>query len=70
VSSPSALSMSSRQSSPSPPAASRSYELRGVPVEFPYEAYPCQLAFMERVIESLQTVRAPPSRPGADPPAG
>ena len=35
MSSPSALSMSSRQSSPSPPAASRSYELRGVPAGEP-----------------------------------
>lgn len=36
------------------------YELRGVPVDFPYEAYPCQLVFMEKVIQSLQEVRVHP----------
>lgn len=34
------------------------YTLRGVEVEFPYaEAYSCQLAYMEKVIEALQEVR-------------
>ena len=34
------------------------YTLRGVEVEFPYaEAYGCQLAYMEKVIEALQEVR-------------
>ena len=33
------------------------YTLRGVDVDFPYdEAYPCQLAYMEKVIEALQEV--------------
>ncbi|CAK0800917.1 unnamed protein product [Prorocentrum cordatum] len=29
------------------------YELGGVPVEFPYEAYECQLAYMRAVIQAL-----------------
>lgn len=34
------------------------YTLRGVEVDFPYaEAYGCQLAYMEKVIEALQEVR-------------
>lgn len=32
------------------------YNIRGIPVEFPYTAYPCQLVYMERVIEALQLV--------------
>jgi len=32
------------------------YDLRGVEVEFPFEAYPCQLAYMDKVIECLQMV--------------
>lgn len=31
------------------------YEIRGVTVEFPHTAYDCQLLYMERVIEALQT---------------
>ena len=30
-------------------------EIRGIPVEFPHAAYPCQIAYMTRVIESLET---------------
>eukprot|EP00039_Didymoeca_costata_P012702 m.184272 g.184272 ORF g.184272 m.184272 type:complete len:1168 (-) comp15557_c1_seq4:1905-5408(-) len=30
------------------------YTLRGVTVDFPYEAYNCQLAYMEKVLEALQ----------------
>ena len=28
--------------------------IRGVPVQFPYEPYPIQLVFMERVLEAVQ----------------
>jgi regulator of telomere elongation helicase 1 len=31
-----------------------SYDIRGVAVEFPYEAYKCQLVYMEKVIQALQ----------------
>lgn len=31
-----------------------SYNIRGVTVRFPYAAYDCQIALMEKVIESLQ----------------
>ncbi|KAI5660588.1 hypothetical protein M9H77_29381 [Catharanthus roseus] len=30
------------------------YKLRGIDVEFPFEAYDCQLVYMEKVIEALQ----------------
>ena len=30
----------------------------GVEVDFPFRPYPCQLVYMEKVIESLQSVRA------------
>ncbi|XP_047959212.1 regulator of telomere elongation helicase 1 homolog [Salvia hispanica] len=30
------------------------YNIRGINVDFPYEAYDCQLVYMEKVIESLQ----------------
>ena len=30
------------------------YNCRGVDVEFPYEAYPCQLDYMSSVIQALQ----------------
>ncbi len=30
------------------------YEIRGVHVEFPFDAYTSQLVYMERVIQSLQ----------------
>ncbi|RKP17078.1 DNA repair helicase, partial [Rozella allomycis CSF55] len=30
------------------------YKIRGIDVDFPYEAYDCQLVFMEKVITSLQ----------------
>lgn len=32
------------------------YKLRGIDVEFPFEAYDCQLVYMEKVIEALQNV--------------
>ncbi|KAJ0755472.1 putative DNA helicase [Helianthus annuus] len=31
-----------------------SYKIRGINVEFPFEAYDCQLVYMEKVIQSLQ----------------
>ncbi|XP_027167698.1 regulator of telomere elongation helicase 1 homolog isoform X1 [Coffea eugenioides] len=31
------------------------YNLRGINVDFPYEAYDCQLVYMEKVIQALQT---------------
>lgn len=34
------------------------YNLRGINVDFPYEAYDCQLVYMEKVIQALQTVRS------------
>ncbi|KAK8503391.1 hypothetical protein V6N12_034786 [Hibiscus sabdariffa] len=30
------------------------YKLRGIDVDFPFEAYDCQLVYMEKVIEALQ----------------
>ncbi|KAL0808272.1 hypothetical protein Bca101_100764 [Brassica carinata] len=30
------------------------YSIRGINVEFPFEAYPCQIIYMDKVIESLQ----------------
>ncbi|KAL8465834.1 hypothetical protein ACS0TY_035084 [Phlomoides rotata] len=30
------------------------YKIRGIDVDFPYEAYDCQIVYMEKVIESLQ----------------
>lgn len=38
---------------PLPPPAPFSH--RDIPVEFPYDAYPCQLDYMDKVIEALQT---------------
>lgn len=32
------------------------YDIRGVKVEFPFEAYECQKVYMEKVIQSLQEV--------------
>jgi hypothetical protein len=32
------------------------YDLGGISVHFPYEAYPCQLDFMEKAIVALQNV--------------
>lgn len=32
------------------------YSIRGVDVEFPFDAYPVQKIYMEKVIEGLQTV--------------
>lgn len=32
------------------------YEISGIPVHFPHEAYPPQLAYMETVIRALQKV--------------
>eukprot|EP01083_Nonionella_stella_P198039 727513_1 len=37
-----------------PVRPSNQYELRGVRVEFPFEAYDCQRVYMARVIEALQ----------------
>ncbi|XP_002528200.3 regulator of telomere elongation helicase 1 homolog isoform X1 [Ricinus communis] len=31
------------------------YKIRGIDVDFPYEAYDCQLVYMEKVIQSLQS---------------
>ncbi|KAL2463124.1 RAD3-like DNA-binding helicase protein [Forsythia ovata] len=31
------------------------YKIRGINVDFPFEAYDCQLVYMEKVIQSLQT---------------
>lgn len=43
---PSVLNASARKMS--------EFEARGVPIRFPFEPYPCQKAYMERVIEALQ----------------
>lgn len=32
------------------------YKIRGVDVDFPFEAYDCQLVYMDKVIQSLQEV--------------
>ena len=32
------------------------YRVAGINVQFPYDAYDCQLVYMERVISSLQQV--------------
>jgi hypothetical protein len=32
------------------------YRVAGISVQFPYDAYDCQLVYMERVISSLQQV--------------
>lgn len=34
------------------------YKIRGIDVDFPFEAYDCQLVYMEKVIQSLQNVRS------------
>lgn len=33
------------------------YKIRGIDVDFPFEAYDCQIVYMEKVIQSLQEVR-------------
>lgn len=33
------------------------YVVRGVPIQFPYDAYPCQQDIFDRVIGSVQDVR-------------
>lgn len=33
------------------------YNIGGIPVQFPYDAYDCQLVYMERVISALQQVQ-------------
>lgn len=30
------------------------YKLRGIEIQFPYKAYPCQIKYMESVIEALE----------------
>lgn len=32
------------------------YKIRGIDVDFPFEAYDCQIVYMEKVIQSLQDV--------------
>ena len=32
------------------------YKIRGIDVDFPFEAYDCQIVYMEKVIRSLQEV--------------
>lgn len=32
------------------------YKIRGIDVDFPYEAYESQLVYMDKVIQSLQEV--------------
>ncbi|KAB8082078.1 hypothetical protein EE612_003823 [Oryza sativa] len=41
------------------------YRIRGVDVDFPYDAYDCQITYMDRVLESLQQVtpQSPPIPP-------
>ncbi|RKO90499.1 hypothetical protein BDK51DRAFT_34964 [Blyttiomyces helicus] len=39
-----------------PPAGPQQYTIRGVTVKFPYVAYDCQLALMDKVLESLQGI--------------
>ena len=34
----------------------RRYSIRGVSVQFPFDAYPVQQDFMDRVVQSLQEV--------------
>lgn len=36
------------------------YSIRGVNVDFPFDAYDCQITYMDRVIESLQQVTRVP----------
>lgn len=40
------------------------YKIRGIDVDFPFEAYDSQLVYMEKVIQSLQQVSFfnPPKR--------
>uniref|UniRef100_A0A453EZM7 Regulator of telomere elongation helicase 1 homolog n=5 Tax=Triticinae TaxID=1648030 RepID=A0A453EZM7_AEGTS len=40
--------------SPPPAAAMPVYRIRGVDVDFPYDAYDCQITYMDRVLQSLQ----------------
>ncbi|TVU34336.1 hypothetical protein EJB05_16167, partial [Eragrostis curvula] len=39
------------------------YSIRGVDVDFPFDAYDCQITYMDRVLESLQQVTIPPPTP-------
>jgi hypothetical protein len=53
-----------------PPAAAGGmpiYTFRGVDVDFPFDAYDCQITYMDRVLESLQQVTNPPPRPAPPP---
>jgi regulator of telomere elongation helicase 1 len=36
------------------------YQIRGIAVEFPFDAYDCQKVYMEKVIQSLQEVQSSP----------
>ena len=49
---------SSTHTPPPPVAIPRmpDYDVRGIKVQFPHEAYPCQLDYLERVVSSLQEV--------------
>ncbi|XP_020573163.1 Fanconi anemia group J protein homolog [Phalaenopsis equestris] len=47
----------SPNSNPSPSPKSNIYHISGVPVEFPYKPYGSQLAFMSRVISTLERAR-------------
>jgi len=33
------------------------YNIRGIEVDFPYDAYDCQIVYMDKVIQALQEVR-------------
>jgi hypothetical protein len=35
------------------------YRIRGVDVDFPFDAYDCQITYMDRVLQSLQQVPNP-----------
>ncbi|KAG8051464.1 hypothetical protein GUJ93_ZPchr0001g32890 [Zizania palustris] len=51
---PSHASAIPAHSPPTPAAAMPVYSIRGVDVDFPFDAYDCQITYMDRVLESLQ----------------
>jgi hypothetical protein len=55
--------------SPPPAAAMPVYSIRGVDVDFPFEAYDCQITYMDRVLQSLQQVTAQSLSPQTPSPA-